>query len=344
MDWEKLDWTVLDRLRDGFLSGSAAKGPYWRSLDDLANYDVTYGERIGWKWDAVLEELRLRGWRPGSGNPERPLLTLLDWGCGSGIAGRRVVRAWGVERFSSVRLWDHSPLAREYARQRAAAEFPSLVVGDGEAADSEIDVLVLSHVLNEVGEKDRAGLLSTLRRSRCVIWVEPGTHAVSRALIELREILRTDFRVVAPCTHQAACGLLAPENARHWCHAFAPPPSAIYADSDWVKFGQRAGIDLRSLPYSFLALERFAPDQARSDEARCGRILGDARHYKGFAKLLNCSADGVSELTLQKRADPALFKALKRESGIPIYRWTRAGDHIEAGEKVYPPSTSEATS
>ena len=57
MEWEKLDWEALDRLREGFLTGAAARGPYWKSLGDLANYDLTYGERIGWKWDAVLAEL-----------------------------------------------------------------------------------------------------------------------------------------------------------------------------------------------------------------------------------------------------------------------------------------------
>ena len=54
MNWTALDWKTLDRLREGFLSGSAAKGPYWKSRDDLAHYDATYAERIGWKWDAVL--------------------------------------------------------------------------------------------------------------------------------------------------------------------------------------------------------------------------------------------------------------------------------------------------
>ena len=61
MNWTALDWKTLDRLREGFLSGSAAKGPYWKSRDDLAHYDATYAERIGWKWDAVLAELRARG-------------------------------------------------------------------------------------------------------------------------------------------------------------------------------------------------------------------------------------------------------------------------------------------
>ena len=79
MDWSDLDWSTLDRLREGFLSGSAATGVYWKSRDDVATYDRTYGERIGWKWDQVLRELRLRSWRPASRN-------IVDWGCGSGIA------------------------------------------------------------------------------------------------------------------------------------------------------------------------------------------------------------------------------------------------------------------
>src|SRR6185436_4078772 len=63
MTWAELDWHTLDRLRDRFLQGGSAT-PYWETADDLANYDLTFGERIGWKWDHVLRELRLRGWTP----------------------------------------------------------------------------------------------------------------------------------------------------------------------------------------------------------------------------------------------------------------------------------------
>ena len=86
MNLESLDWEVLDRLRATFLSDARTEGPYWHTLTDLECYDLTYAERIGWKWDAVLDELRLRGWTAPAG------ATVLDWGCGSGVAGRRVVR------------------------------------------------------------------------------------------------------------------------------------------------------------------------------------------------------------------------------------------------------------
>src|SRR5690349_17128224 len=113
MTWEDLSWTSLERLRGLFLQGATAKEPYWQSHDDLASYDFTYGERIGWKWDHVLRELKMRGWDPATGD-------IFDWGCGSGIAGRRVLSLLG-ERARTLTVWDHSPLACHYAADRAQA-------------------------------------------------------------------------------------------------------------------------------------------------------------------------------------------------------------------------------
>jgi hypothetical protein len=332
MTWSDLDWAALDRLRDGFLSGSAAQGPYWRSLSDLANYDLTFGERIGWKWDAVLHELRRRGWTP-------PSRHLLDWGCGSGVAGRRVLSAFGVHNFDTLSVWDHSAFAREFAASAAQKEFPALSVTtfDPHETDASVGTLILSHVLNELPAAGRAALLAVARRADAIIWVEPGTSAVSRDLVSLREELRASFAVIAPCTHQTTCGLLTPENARHWCHYFAPPPTGIYADSNWVKFGQRAGVDLRSLPYSFLVLEKHpARPPSTPLPADAARVIGRPRLHKAHAELLNCDAAGVTELQLPKRADPALFKKLDRDPGLPLYRWQRDEKKIAAAEQLLP--------
>src|SRR2546423_6401543 len=119
MTWSELDWTALDRLRDGFLHGTAGSGPYWKSREDLATYDFTYGERIGWKWDHVLRELRLRGWRP-------PSRTVFDWGCGSGVAARRVIEFFSAREFDELLVWDHSPLACDFAAEAAQRTFPGL--------------------------------------------------------------------------------------------------------------------------------------------------------------------------------------------------------------------------
>lgn len=330
MDWASLDWEVLDRLRENFLSGTAANGPYWHTLTDLECYNFTYAERIGWKWDAVLRDLTLRGWRPPTD------AMIVDWGCGSGIAGRRVIaHCGGTASVTKLVVHDHSALAMDFAEHTARRVWPGLTVEKASRTllngTEPIGILVISHVLNELDEAARTELRALTARADTILWVEPGTHEISRTLSAWRDkLVGTGLRAIAPCPHQNACGVLTAGNERHWCHFFAPPPAGVYADSGWVKFGQRAGIDLRSLPYSYLVLDR-RPAPAASDHPSLARILGDPRHYKGYAKLFACDAIGVAELTLQKRDAPELFKALKEPTNNTLYRWTHTNGRIQPG-------------
>ena len=308
LTWDTLDWTALDRLRDIFLAGKPGVGAYWTSPEDLANYNFTYAQRIGWKWDAVLAELTRRGWTPPSG-------ILLDWGCGSGVASRAVLDTFGTAAFSTLTVSDHSPLAIQFASAIARERFPELNVATG-TGEGRIGTLVISHVLNELDEAGGRALREVIDRADAILWVEPGTYADSRALIQMREALRGAFHVIAPCAHPAACGLLVEENKRHWCHHFAAPPAGIMSDSDWVRFARRAGIDLRSLPYSFLVLERRGVREEVPGLLADGwsRVLGEPRLYKGYARVLSCQSDGVRELELQKRDAPDVYKAMKSGS------------------------------
>jgi SAM-dependent methyltransferase len=280
VNWDSLDWPALDRLRKTFLAGSTKD--YWRRRSDLENYDFTYGQRIAWKWNAVLAELRRLGWTP-------PATSVLDWGCGSGVAGRLVRDFFGLQ---TLRVFDRSERAMQYAVEAGPAER-----WRGEPPG----VLVLSHVLNEVRVAP-----AVIHQADAVLWIEPGTHADSRALITVREQLREKFHVVAPCPHREKCGMLAPQNDRHWCHFFAEPPAGIMSDPNWVRFAQRAGLDLRSLPYSYLVLDR------KTSPIGDARIIGQPRIYRGYAKLLRCRADGVREETIQQRDDPEFFRQLKK--------------------------------
>ncbi len=327
MNLTDLDWPALDRLRDGFLHGGAASGPYWKSVSALASYDLTYGERIGWKWDHVLAELRLRGWKPAS-------RSVLDWGCGSGVAARRVISAFGAENFDELLLWDHEAIACDYAASRAARTFPQLRISSLTPgllnSDTPIGLLVISHVLNELPTEALAGLRSLLLRAEAVIWVEPGTHVISRGLGAIRDSLREGFRIVAPCTHDNACPMFADDHQRDWCHHFATPPSEIFANPDWVKFGQRAGIDLRSLPYCFLVLDRAHPSLLPG----WSHVIGRPEHFKPYARFLNCDGTGLTELTVPKRTAATLYKELDRTKAPLVYRWTREGGQVSAGEFV----------
>ena len=354
LTWDKLDWAALDRLRGRFLAAEPDSANYWTSLSDLENYEFTFAQRIAWKWNAVLRELKLRGWTPPPGGP------LLDWGCGSGIAGRRVAEFFGPERFTSLRVFDHSPLAIEFAMARAQETFPSLRAepirdtparpNDGpegrspvrrdpslpnparsETGAPSVGTLIIIHVLNELDEDGGRALRHVIDHADAVLWVEPGTYTDSRSLIALHEALRESFHIIAPCTHQHRCGLRDPGNERHWCHHFASPPPNIMANSNWVRFAQRAGIDLRSLPYSFLVLERKGLREPVPGLLPDGysRIIGAPRMYKGYAKIFSCQADGVRDLRLQKRDAPELFKALKGPSETGLYRWQTRNGRIE---------------
>jgi hypothetical protein len=313
-----VELTTLQRLRERFLGSHPAAGDYWRSEEELALYDAWYGERIGWKWDAVLWELEQRLWRPESRR-------LIDWGCGSGIAGRRVLEKWPGQ-FESIALHDRSRLAVRFAASRLSGIEVLPAIQPELLSES---MLLVSHVINELPDAQLANLRELAGQVREVIWVEAGTHAESRRLMaELREpLLARGFRAVAPCTHQAACGMLVRRNERHWCHSFARPPTSAFQDARWHAFARELGIDLRSLPYSFLVLERRA--SSKNDAASgASRVIGHPREYKGFLKLLTSQAEGVSELTLQKRDAPELWRKVRGDDGLPIYRWKRAGDRI----------------
>lgn len=355
-DLANLDWNALDRLRSLFLERKAATGgPYWQNRDTLAAYDATYAERIGWKWDALLRELRLRRWAPPAGT------VLLDYGCGSGVAGRRVLAAFGAGRFAGLAVHDHSPEAVAFAAERAAAEFPALArVSLNLAAPAQPFTLVVSHVLNELPPAAREELVALAASAAAVIWVEPGTHADSRALAAVRDTLRAQHRIIAPCTHRENCPLFAETNAREWCHFFAEPPVGVQNSSDWVRFAHRAGVDLRSQAYSCLVLERgdgLAPDlpptpacasSAVPDSVSSlpaprslllpARALGRPEVFKPYARLLACDAAGLHWLELPKRVDPALVKRLDKDPPVPLYALAHDGKRIASATPLVTPS------
>lgn len=310
MTWEQLDWSALDRMRELFLRAEPVREAYWRTESDLASYDFTYAQRIGWKWDAALAELARLGWTPPAG-------PLLDWGCGSGVASRCVISAFGQEHFPEVRLHDRSALAMNFAAKRASERFPGIRVSAEPSPSDPVTTLVVSHVLNELHRDDLPRLMEAVSSAQCVLWVEPGTHAVSRGLITLRERLRSEFYIVAPCPHRDVCGLAVTGKENDWCHFFAKAPSGVFTDSNWVKFGQRAGIDLRSLPYSWLVLDRRPVAEWPADT---GRVLSHPEIFKPYARAVVCRKGETGVVEFSKRSMPEEFRRLKGRETPPDIR------------------------
>ena len=298
---------VLTRVRTRFLDGSNVGGGYWKDEEELALYDMTFAERIGWKWDAVLSELAGRNWKPKS-------TRMVDFGCGSGVASRRVVEAF--PQITEVSVADVSARAIDFTVRRMRADFPgvSCSVLDKSQELPPGTMLVVSHVLNELPKQAREQLLALAAQAEEILWVEAGTHIDSRSLIAVREELRGSFSAVAPCPHSQPCGMLAPENAQHWCHFFTPFPSHAAQDSRWSQLGRELGIDLRALPYSFLVLQKHA-----ATSADAARIIGTPEEKRGHFAVLACEGCGVRELLAQKRDVPEFFKALRKRAHEPRY-------------------------
>jgi ribosomal protein RSM22 (predicted rRNA methylase) len=213
----------------------------------------------------------------------------------------------------------------EFAARRARERFPKLKVQSETPTGRGVTTLLLSHVLTELSSQQIDELIALAMSATTVMWIEPGTPVASHRLIATRERMRGNFRVVAPCTHQTACGMLAPENSRHWCHHFAPSPPQVFTDGNWVRFAKIAGVDLRSLPLSFLVLDK-SPQSALPQGAT--RIIGEPRVYKAHALILGCDESGVRERRLMKRNDSEEFRRLKKGDVDPLQLWKCEGDEI----------------
>lgn len=316
--WSAHQISRLSKMREGFIGGTAGDADYWTSMEDLDLYEKTFAQRIAWKWDAVLGELELRKWAPSASR-------VVDFGCGSGVAGRRVLDQWSGQ-VKEVVLLDRSPMARSYAAKLLPAD--GVEVRDGGtdlspevAADS---LVLVSHVVTELSPAQLAKWTDCVAGASALIWVEAATHDASRRLLEfVREpLLRAGWSVVAPCTHSSSCPMLTPENERHWCHHFARVPSVAHQDPAWKELSAAVGVDLRVLPYSFLVMERGVGGQSieplGAADGFC-RVIGAPRQFKGYLKVLRCGEGGLAEVVLQKRDAPAAFKDLSRGEGVPLY-------------------------
>ena len=320
------DLDRIQRLRDLFLEGRRGRRAipdYWRDARDLEAYDAILGARIGWKWDAALAECAARGWRPSADD------VVLDFGCGAGVAARCYVEQFGARE---VLYHDRSGHAMAYAVARMQERWPQLAVRElPSVREISVDVVLVSHVVSELDDRGMQQLEQLLRASPRAMVVESGNQPVARRLAGLRDRLLDGHRVMAPCPHQHACPTLA--NEQDWCHFFANPPGEVFTDGDWVKAARSLGIDLRSLPYAFVALERDAEpgggeprggkqvsgetvggdlgDQDPGDGAR-RRVLGRASIQPSVASARACTAQGIEVLEVTKRRDAKLWRALKK--------------------------------
>lgn len=311
-------WQKLRELRQFFLSANPNRASYWDSEQTVELYDQTLAIRIGWRWDAVISQLRSLHWQP------REKL-FLDWGCGSGVASRKILDAF--PNLECAYLADLSPHAERYAEKTIREQFSSVSVRTG-IPEGESFCLLLSHVLGELDDSSQELLASIVDRASSLIWVEGGSAVLSKKLVLWRE--RLDWPVIAPCTHRQPCRMLAPENQVHWCHFFTRPPAETFMDADWSEFAKQLEIDHRTVAFSYLVLDRSAERQPSG----FARPIGTTRVYKALAKLQLCDANGLHDVELMKRDFPDAWKALKKGWSPDLLKVEINGNRISWLEDV----------
>lgn len=297
--------TRIARLREMFLEerrGKRALDDYWRDPKDVEAYDAVLAERIGWKWDAALAECKDRGFSPADDD------VVLDYGCGSGVAARRFLEHFGARE---ILLHDRSVHAMTFAAKRIALDAPKTKARPlPSVRDVSPDVLLISHVLGELDDEGNDELLALIQRSKRVIIVEPGNRRVSRRLSKLRDDLLDIFHVQAPCPHTGKCPSLFEHN--DWCHFFATPPPEVFTDGYWARVARELNIDLRSLPYAFVALVNKSAGIETPEFDEDERLLGRADIQKHFAQIRSCTNEGIDLVEITKRHHAKLWRALKK--------------------------------
>jgi len=311
------DWRRLEELRRQFLAAQEgqpdARPSAWEGERDLELYDAVYGARIGWKWDAFLVDA-LRRVAPPRG------ARVLDLGCGTAVASRALLRHAPPASIEAVHLVDKSVAATKVGARLVARDAPMVAITSSATdlstlseAPPAFDILLASHLVDELSDDDWRAALRLARGASVVLWLEGGAKSTSRALQRVREELLDEFEPLLPCTHREACGALLEANAHEWCHRFARPPQEAFTTAHFTFASKRLGLDLRSLPYCGLLLAK--PARALPRAVGRTRLLGRAKGEKGKAMASICDAAGVRRVQILERLGKQTVRAMVDEPG-----------------------------
>jgi ribosomal protein RSM22 (predicted rRNA methylase) len=212
--------------------------------------------------------------------------SLLDAGAGPGTASWAAAEAFSS--LTSFALLDDNPALRALALElaRGSVRLGDMTYDKGEAralvAQSEpADLVVASYVIGELDEAARTGLAASLwsKARDTLVIVEPGTPAgYQRVLALRRQLIAAGAHVVAPCPHDDACPLSAPD----WCHFTQRlPRSRAHMQM------KGAEVPFEDEKFAYVALSR-APVTIHPARVLAQPMVGKAEIA---AKL--CTADGV---------------------------------------------------
>jgi ribosomal protein RSM22 (predicted rRNA methylase) len=178
----------------------------------------------------------------------------------------------------------------------------------------EAELVVASYVVNELSENERAAFADALwaKTRDMLLVVEPGSPAGYSHILSLRDrLIAQGAHIVAPCPHDAACPLIAPD----WCHF-----TQRLQRSRAHKHLKAAALPYEDEKFSYVVLSRRAPAR------RPARVLTQPLVTKIAVSARICAGDGIRTANIPHRDKPAYKRAKK-------WNW---GDAIFPGSEISP--------
>jgi ribosomal protein RSM22 (predicted rRNA methylase) len=255
----------------------------------LSRMPATYAAVSG-----VLAELQERapGFAPA---------TLLDAGAGPGTA------AWAAsEHFDGLgkTLFDHNRTFLDLAQQIATglSDDAELLRHDlgGFALGRRFDLVTCAYALTELGDAATLAAADRLwqHTSGVLVIVEPGRPRDYQRLMAVRaRLIEAGGTVLAPCPHDAACPLVAPD----WCHFSV----RLSRSRDHMRMkGGTLGYEDEKFSYLVVARPGIG-------ERTPARVIRPPEENKFSVSLPLCGPQGVELRVVPSRGRPA-FKAAKK--------------------------------
>jgi ribosomal protein RSM22 (predicted rRNA methylase) len=290
-------------------AGSAAA---IRSADDALAYAFTRLPATYAAVSAALVALR-------AASPDFSPRTLID--AGAGPASATFAAAQHLDGLADIRLIDDNPHLRALGEALLASSDVMAVRGAAYRAGDLIaalrdaepaDLVIASYAIGELSPDrlDRAAEALWTATAAVLLVIEPGTPAGFERIRRLRaQLLARGAHAIAPCPHDAACPILAPD----WCHFVQRLPR-----SRAHRQLKGAELSYEDEKFSYVALGRAAPKRIDA------RVLARPRIGKAGIAAKLCTADGLlNEVT--PRRERARYKARTR------WRWGDAVDRSDDG-------------
>ncbi len=182
---------------------------------------------------------------------------------------------------------------------------------------------LMSYYLNELTENPKAlasKLIQTWKKhledEGLVILIEPALKLQSRRLLELRKHLieeiessnTNNFKLLLPCLGHQSCGAFA--NAEDWCHEEV----TWWRPDYFKKIDKMAGLDRRTLPFSYLVLiksnrsrEEILPALKSETSLKRHRLVSPAHSEGKELEFFLCGEEGKRRARIRPKGenDPA---------------------------------------